>query len=149
MPKDRLLWNREDIFAFLEREFPQSMRNGRGYAINDLDVGVISVTKTISDDNLRPGGTISGPAMMEHVDIVAYMLLLAHHGERARLSVTTGMQISFLNKPKPGNIVCEGRFLKHGRTLSVIDCRLTSEGSQQLIAHAEATYYMNDAFAVK
>jgi uncharacterized protein (TIGR00369 family) len=136
-----LKWSVEQVFAFLEREFPQAFLDGDGYVLERLEPGRASVRLTATERNLRPGGTVSGPAMMKLVDFSVYALLLGHHGTEARLAVTSNLSISFLRKPGPGDIVCDVELIKHGRTLSVADCRLRS-GDGRLVAHAEATYYM-------
>ncbi len=94
------------------------------------------------DEQLRPGGTVSGPALMELVDFSIYVLLLSHHRASARLAVTTNLQISFLRKAGPGELHCDVEMMKHGRTLSVADARISSAASGRVIAHAQASYYM-------
>ena len=142
MATRELKWTAGQIGEFLEREFPQSL--GAGYEIERLEPRRAAVRLKVRDDHLRPGGSVSGPALMGLVDFACYVVLLAHHGAAARLTVTTGLQISFLRKASREDVVCEAELLKHGRTLSVADCRiLTAEG--RLIAHAEATYYMAGA----
>ena len=79
---------------------------------------------------------------MELVDIANYMLLLAHHKDSASLCVTTNLQISFLSKATEGPLVCDIELIKHGRTLSVADARISSPETGRMIAHAQATYYM-------
>jgi uncharacterized protein (TIGR00369 family) len=79
---------------------------------------------------------------MELVDVTAYFMLLALHGEAARLCVTSNLQISFLRKPRAGDLLCQAELLKHGRVLSVIDCRIVS-GDGRLVAHAQTTYHMS------
>lgn len=137
----RLKWSAGEVFSFLEREFPQAFLDGDTYTIERLEPGRVHVRLAATERNLRPGGTVSGPAMMKLVDFAVYALLLAHHGAEARLAVTSNLSISFLRKPGPGGIVCEVEIIKHGRTLSVADCRLRS-GDGGLVAHAEATYHM-------
>lgn len=136
-----LKWSIRDVLGFLEREFPQAFQDGDAYTVERLEPGRAHVRLVATERNLRPGGTVSGPAMMKLVDFSVYALLLAHHGTEARLAVTSNLSISFLRKPGPGDIVCEVELVKHGRTLSVADCRLRS-GDGRLVAHAEATYYM-------
>ena len=137
-----LKWTAERIWEFLEREFPQSL--GVGYEIERLEPWRAAVRLAVSDAHLRPGGSVSGPALMGLVDFACYVVLLAHHGASARLTVTTGLQISFLRKASLEDVICEAELLKHGRTLSVADCRIsTADG--RLIAHAEATYFMAGA----
>lgn len=142
MATRELKWTAGQIGEFLEREFPQSL--GAGYVIERLEPRRAAVRLKVRDDHLRPGGSVSGPALMGLVDFACYVVLLAHHGASARLTVTTGLQISFLRKASLEDVVCEAELLKHGRTLSVADCRIsTADG--RLVAHAEATYFMAGA----
>lgn len=145
MSKSRLKWSAEQVDAFLRQEFPQAYRNGRDYRISELQPGVVAVSFVAGEDQLRPGGTVSGPALMELVDFSVYALLVGHHKQSARLSVTTNLQISFLRKADPGELVCTAELIKHGRTLSVAASRIVHAASGRLIAHSEATYYMADA----
>ncbi len=138
----RLKWNAEEIFAFLTVEFPQAFDDPGKYVIDDITETSISVRQKTDDAHLRPGGTISGPTLMELVDVAAYFMLLALHGEAARLCVTSNLQISFLRKPQAGDLVCRVDLLKHGRVLSVIDARISS-GDGRLVAHAQTTYFMS------
>jgi uncharacterized protein (TIGR00369 family) len=145
MARDSLHWTPEEVTGFLRAEFPEAFQDGREYSILSLGPGRIVLAMTSDERHVRPGGTVSGPAMAALVDYAMYALLLAHHGAAARLSVTTGMQISFLRRPAPGTMICTLELLKHGRTLSVGDARIRNEGSDENLAHAELTYFMGDA----
>lgn len=138
----RLKWNAGEIMAFLNLEFPQAFDDPGKYVIEHLDETSITVRRRTDAAHLRPGGTVSGPTLMELVDVAAYFMLLALHGETARLCVTSNLQISFLRKPRAGDLYCRVDLLKHGRVLSVIDCRIAS-GDGRLVAHAQTTYYMS------
>jgi uncharacterized protein (TIGR00369 family) len=137
-----LKWSAGQIQEFLEAEFPQSL--AAGYRIERLEPRRATVRLSVKSDHLRPGGSVSGPALMSLVDFTCYVVLLALHGAAARLAVTTNLQISFLSKAGLEDIACEAELLKHGRTLSVADCRI-STAAGRLIAHAEATYFMEGA----
>jgi uncharacterized protein (TIGR00369 family) len=134
-----LQWTKTQLWEFIEREFPQVLASG--YQVERLEPGRAAVRLAVTSDHLRPGGSVSGPALMGLVDFTCYVLLLGHHGAAARLSVTTGLQISFLRKAGLEDVVCEAELLKHGRTLSVADCRIRATDGR-LLAHAEATYFM-------
>ncbi len=138
----RLKWNAEAIYAFLTVEFPQAFDDPGRYAIEHLSEDVVTVRRKTDEAHLRPGGTVSGPTLMELVDVSAYFLLLALHGESARLCVTSNLQISFLRKPQAGDLMCKAEMLKHGRVLSVLDCRISS--NDRLVAHAQTTYHMSE-----
>jgi uncharacterized protein (TIGR00369 family) len=145
MTKAELKWTAAEIDRFLRHEFPQTYSNGRDFIISGLAPGRVTVSIMAGDAQLRPGGTVSGPTLMELVDLAVYAILLGHHEERARLSVTTNLQISFLRKADAGEIACHVELLKHGRTLSVASSRITQAETGKLIAHAETTYYMAEA----
>lgn len=136
------MWSVGQIREFLEVEFPQSLASG--YVIERLEPRRATVRLGVKTDHLRPGDSVSGPALMSLVDFTCYVVLLALHGAAARLAVTTNLQISFLSKAGLEELACEAELLKHGRTLSVADCRI-STASGRLIAHAEATYFMAGA----
>ena len=140
-----LKWTGEEVFAFLEREFPTALGRGMNYEIVSLQPEALNIRLRVDDSHLRPGGTISGPTMMELVDCAIYVLLLAHHQEEARLAVTTNLAISFLRKPKPGPLLAKVRLIKHGRTLSVARTDIVSETDGRLVASSEATYFMGGA----
>ena len=53
---------------------------------------------TAHEKHLRPGGTVSGPAMFTLADVGLYVAILAHIGPIA-LAVTTNLNINFLRKP--------------------------------------------------
>lgn len=142
MLKCELKWSVGEVWEFVEREFPQAL--GSGYHVERLEPRRAEVRLAVTTDHLRPGGSVSGPALMGLVDFTTYVLLLAHHGASAGLAVTTGLQISFLRKAGLEDVVCKTELLKHGRTLTVVDCRIVT-ADDRLVAHAEATYFMAGA----
>jgi uncharacterized protein (TIGR00369 family) len=141
----KLKWTADEIYEFLQAEFPQAFRPDVKHEIVRLVPSQADVRLLAGEAQLRPGGTVSGPAMMELVDFAVYVLLLAHHKEQARLAVTTNLTISFLRKPQPGPIVARVRLIKHGRTLSVARVDIVSEIDGKLAASSEATYFMGGA----
>jgi acyl-coenzyme A thioesterase PaaI-like protein len=111
-----LKWTADEVFGFLETEFPHALQRGLDYEVVSLAPEALDLRATADERHLRPGGTISGPTMMELVDCAIYVLLLAHHREEARLAVTTNLAISFLRKPKPGMkwVISADRRRRHG-----------------------------------
>jgi uncharacterized protein (TIGR00369 family) len=88
---------------------------------------------------LRPGGTVSGPAMFKLADFGIYVAILAMIGPVA-LTVTTNLTINFLRRPLQKDLVAEVRILKLGRRLAVAEVALYSEGQDAMVAHATGTY---------
>jgi uncharacterized protein (TIGR00369 family) len=87
----------------------------------------------------RPGGTVSGPALMGLADGAAWLAILAQIGPVA-LAVTTSLHIDFLRKPPLADVVAEGRLLKLGKILAVVDVALRADGSDDVVAKAQVTY---------
>ena len=91
------------------------------------------------ESQLRPGGTISGPAMMALADVALYVALLGALGE-VPLAVTTNFSSNFLKKPAQKAVIADCRYLKIGKRLAVGEATLVSEGSTDPVAHVTATY---------
>jgi len=128
--------NAQELDQFIRERFPQAAQFGaRIDAVTDDSV---RARLKVADRHLRPGDTVSGPALMGLADFAMYVLLLSRIGPVA-LAVTTSFNINFMRKPK-GDIVAEARMLKLGRTLAVGEVSLFADGSPDLIAHATVTY---------
>lgn len=127
--------NIDEARSFLAREFPQST-----CVVTQTGSGTATLMQPIGYEHLRPGGTVSGPAMMMLADCTAYVSILGRYGEVA-LAVTTSLNINFLRKPAGGrDLMAEGRILKAGKRLVVCEVSLYSCGVEEPVAHATATY---------
>ena len=74
------------------------------------------------------------------VDQAIYVAILAQLGPVA-LAVTTSLHIDFLRKPSPtADVIARCDLLKLGKRLAVGAVVLHSEGLDEPIAHASATY---------
>ncbi|MCG8492666.1 MAG: PaaI family thioesterase [Sneathiellales bacterium] len=126
-----------DLEHFLETDFPQALH--MGCKVLHVDNKSIEVQMETKDRHLRPGGTVSGPTMMELADCTMYLLLLAQIGPVA-LAVTTNLNISFLRKPTPGNLRACGTLLKKGKTLATGDILIYSGDQEEPVAQVTTTY---------
>ena len=128
---------RDDLHRFMKREFPQTSED---YEVENVVENGITVRMPVSDRNLRPGGTVSGPSIFGLADIAFYLAILAMIGPVA-LAVTTNCSIDFMRKPAAGReLIAKARILKLGRTLSVGDVLVYSEGESAPVARAGMTY---------
>ena len=125
-----------DLEKFLEKEFPQVSNN---FKILNTKPNSLSMLMHISDEHLRPGGTVSGPTMFLLADVSFYLATLSIIGPKS-LTVTTNCSINFLRKPNISNLISESRVLKIGKTLSVGDVLIYSKGIKEPVAHASLTY---------
>lgn len=127
----------DDLVVFVEREFAQVEGD---FTVLALTEDSIEVRLNVTDKHLRPGGTVSGPAMFSLADVTAYFMTLARIGPQA-LTVTTNCSIDFMRKPAAGkNLTAKGRLLKLGRQLSITDILLYSDGQGAPVARASLTY---------
>ena len=139
MDAPALKMNAREVAEFLAQEFPQGFGPRSPTQIEAVGPGTARVRLAAGDRHLRPGGTVSGPAMMALCDAAMYVAILAAIGPVA-LAVTTNLSINFLRKPEPGDLVAECKLLKLGKRLAVTDMKIWSDGESDLIAHATATY---------
>lgn len=136
MGNPKLVMQIEELSQFLKCEFPQLndefeiVQIGNGYCILQFEA---------DEKHLRPGGTVSGPALFALADVAAYAAILAHIGPIA-LAVTTNLNINFLRKPAPGLIQGNAKILKLGKRLAIVEISITARENDQLVAHAIATY---------
>ncbi len=110
-----------------------------GLRAEAIGYGTATVRMPFDETLVRPGGTISGPALMSLTDYTMYAALMGALG-RVELAVTTNLNINFLRKPAARDVLAECRIIKLGRTLCVLDVTLTSEGDDRPVAHATGTY---------
>ena len=128
---------RAEVEAYLDDVFPQVRGH---FAVDDLREMGITMRLLHDERHLRPGGTVSGPAMFSLADCATYAMILGMIGKQA-LTVTTNCSIDFMRKPAAGvDLVAEGRILKLGRVLAVADVLLFSDGSEAPVARAALTY---------
>ncbi|MEL6449695.1 MAG: PaaI family thioesterase [Pseudomonadota bacterium] len=126
-----------EMNAFLQKVF---LEVAGEFHVEEVTETGVTLRLLVQDRHLRPGGTISGPAMFGLADVTAYMVTLAQIGPRA-LAVTTNCSIDFMRKPAAGvDLIAQGRLLKLGKQLSVSDVLIYSEGMDAPVARASLTY---------
>jgi acyl-coenzyme A thioesterase PaaI-like protein len=124
-----------EIIAFLKRDFPQNK-----CIVVEVGNASATVKHPIGTDELRPGGTVSGPVLMTVADVALYVAILGEIGI-VPLTVTTSLTINFLRKPSADkDIVGICKLIKVGRSLAVGEVALYSEGVEGMVAHAVGTY---------
>ncbi|MEX3015194.1 PaaI family thioesterase [Gymnodinialimonas hymeniacidonis] len=129
--------NAAEVAAYLDEVFPQVRGD---FVIEEVSDMAVRVRMPVAERHLRPGGTVSGPAMFALADVSVYIAVMAMVGREA-LAVTTGGSFDFMRKPVAGvDMICECRLLKLGRVLAVGECLLYSEGMEAPVARMSMTY---------
>ena len=132
-----LKMDRDALTGFLARDFGQVAGD---FAVDRADAGGVTLRLRVAERHLRPGGTVSGPAMFGLADVALYLAILSRLGPVA-LAVTTNASMDFMRKPAAGrDVLAEARLLKLGRVLAVGDALLFSEGVAEPVARASMTY---------
>jgi uncharacterized protein (TIGR00369 family) len=125
-----------DIRDFLAKEFPQI---GRTFLVEDIGPMRARMRLVVNEMHLRPGGTISGPSMFGLADVSLYVAILANIG-LVGLAVTTNLNINFLRRPEPADLIGEARLIKLGKRLAVGEVSIFASETEELVAHAVGTY---------
>ncbi len=132
----RTMMNEQDLHEFLREMFPQVGEDFEVMTLTDLG---IDVRLKVRERDLRPGGTVSGPAIFALADVSVYLALLSRIGPR-ELAVTTNCSINFMRKPPRADLLARARILKLGNSLCVSEVEIHSDGADGMIAHAVLTY---------
>jgi uncharacterized protein (TIGR00369 family) len=126
----------EQANAFLAAAFSSHDDRSR---IIEMQVDRAVSQLTVNDSHLRPGGYVSGPTQMGMADMVAYMAIMTRLGEQP-MAVTSNLNINFL-RPCIGNVViADGRLMKLGRSLAIVEVDIRIKDNDQSASHAIVTY---------
>lgn len=127
--------SKEEIAAFIAREFPQTR-----IVVEAIGEQRATISQLVDESDLRPGGTVSGPTLMAVADVALYVAVLGVIGI-VPLTVTTSLTINFLRKPEAGRrIIAQCQLMKVGKTLAIGEVSLYSEGLPDAVAHVVGTY---------
>lgn len=125
-----------DIERLQDTFFPESRRLWKIVALADR---TITMQMPFRRELTRAGGTISGPAMMLLADTTAYFLTLAHTGPLPTMA-TANLDIHFLSRPDPVDLIASAQLLRLGSRLAVSTVAIRSDGKDDVVAHATVTY---------
>jgi uncharacterized protein (TIGR00369 family) len=126
---------KEEIEALMDQGFPDWRSFSQIVSVGEHD---LVLRMPFRKQLLRAGGTISGPAMMALADTAAYFLTLAQAGPVVASAATANLDIHFLSRPQPVDVLATATLLRLGRRLSVATVDLRS--GDDLVAHATVTY---------
>lgn len=129
----------EELERFFLAEFPQVFHAESGLAIEAVWERGCRVRQAFRQRSVRPGGTISGPTMMALADFAMYVAVLAAIGP-VPLAVTINLNINFLRKAAPRDLLAEARLLKLGKRLATGEVTIWSQGETEPVAHVTSTY---------
>lgn len=111
-----------------------------GLRVEKMAAGKVTARLPQDAQHLRPGGTVAGPAMMALADYTMYAVVLSLIGPKRWQAVTVNLNINFLSRPEPRDLLAEGRIVKLGKRLAFGEVTLFSEGRSDPVAHVTASY---------
>jgi uncharacterized protein (TIGR00369 family) len=88
---------------------------------------------------LRPGNTLSGPALMGLADVAMWAALLSLAEGRDN-SVTSTMTVNFLRPAGSGPVLAEARILKRGKRMLFGEILIRAEASEETAVHVTTTW---------
>ncbi|GGC47773.1 phenylacetic acid degradation protein [Siccirubricoccus deserti] len=110
-----------------------------GIEVLAAEAGVALVRLPFRPDLLRPGNTVSGPALMGLADVAMWAALLSVTEGRDE-SVTSTMTVNFLRPAGAVPVLAEARLVKRGRRMVFGEIILRAEGSDDITAHVTTTW---------
>ena len=99
---------REELQAFIDQRDIKTV-----FKIESVSDRYARVRFLTDKQHLRPGGTVSGPSLMRLTDAVTYFAILAEVGPVFD-AVTSNLNINFLRRPKPVDVIAEANLIKVG-----------------------------------
>ncbi|MBC7377981.1 MAG: PaaI family thioesterase [Burkholderiaceae bacterium] len=134
----------QEISDFLATNFPQSK-----CMVDAVGKGTATIRHKITEAELRPGRTVSGPVLMFVADVALYVAIFGEVGIVPQ-AVTTSLNFNFLRRPSAdADILGVCKLLKMGKTLAVGEVSLYSEGDPEPVAHAVGTYAIPPGVVVR
>lgn len=127
----------EEVQAVIWSGLPQARE--QGLIIEQGDGGGIRARQPFDEKTIRPGGTISGPTMMGLADAAMYAAILSRLG-RVEMAVTQNLNINFLSRPEPADLLADVEIIRLGRRSAVLEVRLYTVGSDNMVAHVTGIY---------
>ncbi|PAU52095.1 thioesterase [Pseudomonas sp. PIC25] len=128
----------EQVQALIRAGLP--MAEDINLCIDRLDAQGVLARVPFSAKLVRPGGTLSGPTIMALADAAMYAVVLGRLG-RVEMAVTSNLNINFLVKPRPVDLLAEATILRLSRRQAVCEVSLFSLGAEdELVAHVTGTY---------
>lgn len=133
-----LMLDASQVQALIRGGLPSAERSG--LVVEAVRENQARIRLPYHDSMLRPGGVLSGPVQFTAVDAAMYALVLSHLGPEL-MAVTSDINIRFLSKAAPGDVLAEAELLKLGRRQLVMQVQVMSSADPtRVVAQASGTY---------
>ena len=129
-----------ELEAFLAQAFPNL--DTSDFEIEAVRADGLDLRLSVKPKHLRPGGTVSGPALMTLADTATYLALVARRGLEAAPAVTTSLTMQFLRRPPHADVRARATLLRAGARLSVAEVLISPVEGGEPVAHATVSYFL-------
>jgi len=143
------LLSAERIDQLISTHFPHVHGGQKSFFIEDVTARSARVRMRFEERHVRPGGTISGPAMFTLGDIAIWVAVMGAMGEAGVDAVTTHFNLHFLARPGQRDMIAKVELLRVSGRSAVAECALFSDGSEEMVAHGVAGYAIPSSTAGK
>ena len=110
-----------------------------GARVLSAEGGVARLELPARPELLRPGNTVSGPAIMGLADVAMWAALLSLTEGRDE-SLTASMNVQFLRPCGPGPIVAEARLIKPGGRSLFGEVLIRRAGVEEVCVHVTTSW---------
>lgn len=110
-----------------------------GFTVQACAPGECSLRVPFSEQFERPGGVVSGLAIMGAADVAMWLAIMTRRGME-EIWVTSDMKTAFLRSGRREDLLCTARILKLGNRTAYGTAE-TLGGSSGLLAHHVLTYH--------
>ena len=122
--------------------FRENFKGDRGTLpeITLAEADHIIMEASIGEQNMRPGGFVSGPTQMALADHIAYAVIFTRLGITP-MALTSNLNIDFLRPLQGHSVTVEGKMIKLGRSLAIIAVEIKGI-SDKVSSRATVTYVL-------
>ena len=109
-----------------------------GIKVTDVKEGYARTAVELKHEHMNPMGACHGGLLLTLADVAAGAAAIS----LGNLAMTVSTDYHFLNGAKEGSVIyAEGRVVKAGKTIVVLDITVREEGSERLLGTGSYTYY--------
>jgi uncharacterized protein (TIGR00369 family) len=127
-----------EMNAFFEQGFKSAAAMPK---LTRAEEGSVTIELACGEEQLRPGGFISGPTQMALADHAAYAAIFTRAGITP-MALTSNLSINFLRPCQGEVLVAEATIMKFGRASVVVEVDLRAKDAPKPASHAIVTYVM-------
>lgn len=126
----------EELAALLRRTLPA--RDLHDLSVEAIEEGEIRLHFPFKPDHLGPGGIVSGPLLLSHVDTAIYAAV-QRSLPPGQIALTSTLNVSFLRPAQPVDVIALSRVLRRGQRLAHAEAWLFNYAAMDPIVHATAS----------